>query len=413
MTFSAAQLLSAPHRLGFFAGAVALAASALWWAALLLAMTAGLAPPPWTVPPPQAHGLTFAFAFMPLFITGFLFTAGPRWLGLRGPQARELLAPVLAMSAGWGLALIGFHAEARLAAAGVALAAVGWGTVAWRFAALLLASREKDLVHARVVMGAAAIGLAALVLAAAGLFAERWPLVRAATLAALWGFLAPVFATVSHRMLPVFDAVTPPSLSARWPFALLGATLFALACTAAGEAAQALWWPLPAPVHGALAAVQLSAALGLSWLAWRWARLQNLRNRLLAMLFGGFVWLAGAFALAALSHARAAAFGEQASLGLAPLHALAAGYLATTLFAMATRVSAGHAGRPVAADDVAWLLYWLAQAAALLRVASALWPASAPALLPLAAIAWAAAGTGWALRYGRWLGSKAVERQRD
>ncbi|MFO1296053.1 MAG: NnrS family protein [Rubrivivax sp.] len=412
MAWSAAHLLSAPHRLGFFAGAVAMAASALWWAALLLAMTAGLAPPPWTVPPPQAHGLAFTFAYMPLFITGFLFTAGPRWLGQRGPPARELLAPVLAMSAGWCLAVIGFHADERLAAAGVALAGVGWGTVGWRFAAMLRASRESDRVHARVVTAAAVIGLAALVLAAAGLAAGQGPLVRAATLVALWGFLAPVFATVSQRMLPVFDAVTPPSLTARSPFGLLGATLFALACTAAGEAAQALWWPLPAAAHAALAAVQAGAAVLLLWLAWRWARLQNLRNRLLAMLFGGFVWLGIAFSLAALSHARVAAFGEPASLGLAPLHALAAGYLGTTLFAMATRVAAGHAGRPVAADDVAWLLYWLAQAAALLRVASALAPASAPVLLPLAAFAWAAAGTGWALRYGRWLGSKASEARR-
>ncbi|MBL8288745.1 MAG: NnrS family protein [Rubrivivax sp.] len=412
MTWSAAHLLSAPHRLGFFAGAAGMAASALWWGLLLLAMTAGLASPPWTVPPPLAHGLVFAFGFMPLFITGFLFTAGPRWLALRGPPARELLAPVLAMAAGWALAVAGFHGHEWLAAAGVALAGVGWATVAWRFAALLRASRERDLVHARAVTTAAAVGVAALALAATGLATAQWPLVRAATLAALWGFLGPVFASVSHRMLPVFDAVTPPALTARWPFGLLAATLAALACTAAFEAAQALWWPLPAAAHAALAAVQAAAALLLLWLARRWARLQNLRNRLLAMLFGGFVWLGVAFALGALSHARVAAFGEEASLGLAPLHALAAGYLGTTLFAMATRVSAGHSGRPVAADDVAWVLYWLAQAAALLRVGSALWSPSAPLLLPLAACAWAAACTGWALRYGRWLGSKAIENRR-
>lgn len=412
MAWSAAHLLSAPHRLGFCAGAAWMAASALWWAALLLAMTAGLAPPPWTVPPPLAHGLVFAFAYMPLFITGFLFTAGPRWLGLRGPPARELLAPVLAMAAGWALAVAGFHGDERLAAAGVALAGGGWAAVWWRFVGLLRASGESERAHARVVAAAAVVGLAALALAAAGLATGRWPLVRAATLAALWGFLAPVFATVSHRMLPVFDAVTPPSLAARWPLGLLAAMLAAMACTAAGEAAQALWWPLPAAAHAALACVQGAAAALLVWLAWRWARLQSLRNRLLAMLYGGFVWLGVAFALAALSHARIAVFGEGASLGPAPLHALAAGYLGTTLFAMATRVSAGHAGRPVAADDVAWALYWLAQAAAALRVGSALWPASASALVPLAAVAWVAACIGWALRYGRWLGSKSPPSRR-
>ena len=49
----AAWLLAAPHRLGFFAAALMLAASALWWCAVLLARACGLAPP-WAVPPPAA-----------------------------------------------------------------------------------------------------------------------------------------------------------------------------------------------------------------------------------------------------------------------------------------------------------------------------------------------------------------------
>jgi uncharacterized protein involved in response to NO len=84
---------------------------------------------------------------------------------------------------------------------------------------------------------------------------------------------------------------------------------------------------------------------------------QSLKFRLLAMLHGGFAWLGIAFALAAVSHALMALTDGELSLGLAPTHALAMGYLGATQFAIVTRVSSGHSGRALAADDTAWALY--------------------------------------------------------
>jgi uncharacterized protein involved in response to NO len=121
------------------------------------------------------------------------------------------------------------------------------------------------------------------------------------------------------------------------------------------------------------------------------------------MLHGGFVWLGVALALLGASHALAAWQGEGAALGLAPLHALTMGYLGATLMAMVTRVTAGHSGRPLAADKVVWALYLLLQAATLLRVLAALWPALPMAVTLLAAALWTATCTGWAWRYGGWL----------
>ena len=126
------------------------------------------------------------------------------------------------------------------------------------------------------------------------------------------------------------------------------------------------------------------------------------------MLHGGFLWLGLSFALAAVSHALLAASDGELSLGLAPQHALTMGYLGGTLIAMITRVAAGHSGRPLAADHLAWGLYWTLQAAVLLRVASALLPAVAPLLL-LGVAAWAVAAVGWALRYGGWLGRPRID----
>ena len=66
-----------------------LGASALWWAAAMLAQSGGHALQ-FGLPPFLAHGLVMTLGFMPLFFTGFLFTAGPRWLGLPAATAAEL-----------------------------------------------------------------------------------------------------------------------------------------------------------------------------------------------------------------------------------------------------------------------------------------------------------------------------------
>ena len=64
----------------------------------------------------------------------------------------------------------------------------------------------------------------------------------------------------------------------------------------------------------------------------------------------------------------------------------------------------GQRGRPLGVCNLGWHLDWGVQAAILLRVGAALWPAGESPLVLLAVAAWAVAGTGWAWRYGGWLG---------
>lgn len=397
------RLLTAPHRLGFTTAALLLGTSAIWWAFVLATRAAGMALP-WAVPPPVAHGLLMALGFMPLFITGFLFTAGPRWLGLPEVDAASLRMPVQTIVAGWAFALPGFHASTTLAGIGVAVVALGWSTLVLRFVGLVRASLSPDKLHASLVAAAGAIGAIALWLAAAALVANHANGVRAATQLALWGFLAPVFATVSHRMLPFFTASALPLHDAWRPNALLAAMLAALVAELPFAIAELWWWPLPQPARWLQVAIESAAAAMLLWLALRWGLLQGLKIRLLAMLHVGFLWLGLTFALGAVSHALMAVLGPAHSLDLAPQHALTMGYLASTLLAMATRVAAGHSGRPLVADNIAWALFWTLQAAVLLRLAAALWPAAATPLLLAAVSAWVVAMAGWSLRYGRWLG---------
>lgn len=403
-----ALLLAAPHRLGFFAAAFMMSLSALWWAAMLLARALD-SPVAWAVAPAAAHGLLMALGFTPLFIAGFLFTAGPKWLGLPEVNARSLLPAVALMLAGWLLAVPGFHWHAPLAGAGIAAVASGWSLLSLRFIALLRRSRMDDRVHPGVVAVACVVGVASLWLAAVALVLNDITLLRGATLLGLWGFVAAVFATVSHRMIPFFSASAMPLLDAWRPMWLLWVLVAVVWLELLPALAELWWWPLPALLRWAQVALELPAALLLLWLATRWGLVQSLRIRLLAMLHGGFLWLGVALALNALSHALMALSGGELSLGLAPLHAMTMGYLGATLFAMATRVSSGHGGRPLAADTTAWILYWMLQTAVLLRVLAALWPAAATALTLAAVLVWAAATLGWSLRYGGWYGRPRVD----
>jgi uncharacterized protein involved in response to NO len=396
-----ARLLSAPHRLGFGAGALWLALSALWWLAVLAAPRLGI-DLPWAVAPTQAHGLLLGLSFMPFFMVGFLFTAGPRWLGVDGPEVPALLAPVLVQLASWMLVLGGVHLGADLAALGLSLAALGWGLLLARFIGLVRRSSAPDRLHARAVAAAGATGLVAMGLVALALLQRDAASLHVGLMLALWGFVAPVFAIVSHRMIPFFSAAALPGLEAWRPNSLLALMLGAL--TAAG--ALELGLGLPAVLRAGLVAALALAGLALLALAIRWGLVRSLGGsglRLLAMLHGGFVWLGIALLLEAASVGLQLA--GHAGLGVAPLHALTVGYLGATLIAMATRVISGHSGRPLAVDGWAWMLYLLLQVAVLLRLAAAL---GAPVLL-LAALSWAAVAAAWALRYGRWLGQPRVD----
>jgi uncharacterized protein involved in response to NO len=396
------RLLSAPHRLGFAFGAAGMSTAALWWLAVLLAPGLGFEPC-WAVPPALAHALLFTLGFMPAFMAGFLFTAGPRWLGQPGVEARLLLSALLQFGLGWLVALVGVHVDAWLMALGVAAAGCGWLRLSLRFAALLRASRVPDRRHARAVLVASFVGVAALLLACVALVQGDAALLRGAVQLGLWGFIGPVFAVVSHRMIPFLSAAALPRLEAWRPDALLWPMLAGLALAGIAEMAWLPPWLLAPPLA--------AAALALLAVALRWRLLRRFNGpaqRVLAMLHGGFAWLGLALGLQAVSLALQA-LGRD-GLGAAPLHALTLGWLGCTLVATVTRVTAGHSGRPLAIDGPGWAAYRLLQLTALLRVAAALGWGGRASLLAAAAL-WAALCTTWAWRCGGWLGRPRMDQR--
>jgi len=407
-----ARLLDAPHRLCFFWAGVNWAAAAVWWAAHLLT-DATYAPGrswPWQVSPAAAHGLWFTLGAMPLFIAGFMFTAGPKWLRRPPVLARELRRPVAAFNVGWVVAVAGFHLSPTLAAAGLALVAAGWGALSWRITRLVSGSTQNDRLHAWLIVWASSLLVVCLGVASLALACGRPDWLSTVSRVALWGGVTLVFLAASHRLLPFLGAGTWPALDARWPDWPLWLVVSVPVVRGAGAAVSG--WQLQTLPHGwrALEAGHLAAVATLClWIALRCTRQRALRQPLVAMLFGAFMWWDVALWLGAAARWPGLATGTAQALDLAALHALTMGYLGGTMLVMVTRVSSTHSGRPQAMDRVARALYALLQVAVVMRLYGALEPTGSAMWLRWAGAAWLGVALVWAIRHGRWLGLPRVD----
>ncbi len=383
------RLVTSPHRLGFATGAAMLSITAAWWLAVLSAGSIANITVPWTITPRTAHAFAMTFAFVPMFFAGFLFTAGPRWLAQPPVAARALLPGCLAWITGWIVFLVGAHATAPLAALGLAVVVAGWTLIAIRFARLVLASRAPDRTHPGAIAVACGLGAATLWLAAWSIATanDRAPRPRARR--------RPV---VVHRT-GVRDGGAPHGPVLRDRGTMSRRTASGLAARHDGSPSSPCnrcSTPRCCRRSGRDHRRNVAAAL-VAWLAIRWARTQNLRVRLIAMLHAGFVWFGVALALLAVAAWNA---GSADHLRVAALHAFGMGFCGSTLLAFVTRVSAAQHGRTHSADDFVWTLFLVVQAAVALRITAA-W---LPAMLVHTAALWALATIAWSARHLRWYG---------
>lgn len=379
-------LLSAPHRLYFFAGLMQLLLALHYWAIELVARLAGAGGIDVGLPPRWAHGMLMMFGTMPVFAFGFLMTAMPRWHGAAPLTPSQFRAPAALLAAGWAIVWLGLFGEGpALMASGLLLAAGGVlrGAMSlWRIARAPLPATR----HARLVCAALVAIVLAQVVLAAGLLRGEAEWIHAALQLGIWWGIAPLFLVVVHRMLPVFTRGGLGMVLPETPYRLL--VLVLLACAAHGllvAAGAARWtWLVDLP----------AAAAALIW-CWRGGLRASFAVRLLAMHHLAFGW----FGVALLLHG-VQSLADLAGVtwgGLAPLHALTIGFFMSMVFGMATRVSRGHSGRPVEAVPLVWWLFWVLQAATVVRVLADLLPAGAAAPLMLVAVIGALAPfMGWA-----------------
>ncbi len=387
-------LLAAPHRLLFFIGQVTLLLASLWWAAQLSGRVWGWAMPA-AVSPSAMHGWLFALAALPFFMFGFLFTAGPRMLQVVAPATKEVLWPTLISAVGVLLAWVGAMSAAALTLAGVLLVWLSWLPLLWRLVAMLKQSRVPSKLHMGLATAFFWLGWLAQGGFAGSLWAGSANGLHGALMWAVWCFLIPIFLTVAHRLFPFFIGSVLPQLplwQPRWLLIALVSIVLAHGLLPLGSV-----YADPLGFGWLRLTVAAAGAALLLILVWRWGIIPARRHRLEVMLPIGLLWLAMSLALSAAALGWRMSEGS-AALGLAPLHAATAGFMGTLLFAMVTRVTAGHSGRPLVADDMDWSLFWVLQLAAVLRVLSEVWVSQMVPLQALSAVLWCVAFVPWAIR---------------
>ena len=385
-------LFAAPHRPMFLAGTVQALAVMVFWSLELGGRYLGLWPvPAWPLlavfPPSVLHALLLSCGVFPFFMFGFILTAGPRWQGAGELSQRDFVPAFVLLAAGWLLVWAALLLP-RLIVPGLVLVLGGWVAVALLLTHLAR-HRTTDREHIGFVALAGWLGVAAM--GAFAVFAGGGPLpwARFGISLAVWGFLLPVFLAVAHRMLPFFTSSALRGYVVhrpQWALRSLIGLSFVHGGLAFLELTDWLWLAdLPA----------MLVAVRLTWLWWSRAAFAN---RMLSVLHVAFAWLGVAFALFTVqSLLRNTLPGF---LGQAPLHALTLGFFASMLIGMASRVTMGHSGRPVAADDAMWRAFCMMQAAAVLRVISEL-PAlpGGHHLMWLSSLLWLIAFELWAWRY--------------
>ena len=400
-------LMLAPHRLGFFLAMVLLVASGAWWALVQVSrISDGALSLHFGLSPSLLHAAVMVFGFIPLFFSGFLFTAGPKWLGVEPWETTALRPALVLQAAGWLVWLAGGHIDSVLALLGGCVAWVGLAWMASLFWRLVLCSQAPDQVHARAIGVALGVGVLSLLGMCLSLVCGAQDIARVFVLTALWGFVLVVYATVAHRMIPFFTSSTMPFIQVWRPFWLLWLMLGAAVFEAA-----AVWVEYDGPLRGPVAPVwllvrgvlEIGVGAVLLWLAGVWGLVQSLKNRLLAMLHIGFFWLGLSFVLGGISQFLTLFF-ESPHMGLGALHALTMGCLGSLMLAMVTRVSCGHSGRALVADRIAWSLFWVLQVATVLRIAAAFPTGQEQRLLVTASLLWAGCMAVWGVRLGAWYG---------
>lgn len=393
-------LFAAPHRSLFLAGASQAVLAMAWWShqlgARLLGKEGALLG---ALAPVWVHGALLIFGVFPFFIFGFVLTAGPRWQGYGEIKAQVTGPATVSMAGGW-LIFYGGLVHASLQAPGLALVLAAWLILlreTWRVA---LHPAQQTL-HIRILAAALSVGALGVALLLVCCSGGPTHLAQGALGLGLWAFLLPVYGVVGHRMIPFFSAAALPGYRVVQPtWALLavcgGGLLHGLIVVGGASGVigaistnSLVQWAWLADLPGLVAAVYLSRA---------WQLRRALSVPMLAMLHVGFAWLGLGLGLSVLQGLLELA-GLQL-LGLAPLHALTVGFFASILLAMASRVSLGHSGRPMRADQLTWLIFQGIQLSALIRVSAEVLPFGAPYGQLGAALI-------WLLVFGAWWGKYA------
>ena len=381
----------------FLAGALQTVLVMLLWLAELLARTGWWPPLPFVLSSTLAHVFLMLFGLFPFFIFGFLFTVYPRWMGGPVIPASRYVPVFVLLVTGMVLFYTGLFISTLLVAMALVLQLMGWGAA---LHALFTVYRQapKHGSHERLLNLALAAGAIGILCFLTGVVTQSPLAFRLAREIGLWLFLMPVVFLVAHRMIPFFSQSALINYIMARPAWGPPVMVVCVVAHAAFEIAGLPAWRFLADVPLAAAALHHS---------WLWQFRRSFHARLLAMLHIAFLWLGIGMTLYALQSLALLVTGTD-YFGRVPLHALGIGFFTGMVVAMASRVTLGHSGRALEADDLTWRVLFGVNIAAVLRIAGEFAPGTVSGVLNgLAAATWLLAFLLWA-----WLYAPMYVRQR-
>ncbi|MCR4346667.1 MAG: NnrS family protein [Sulfuricaulis sp.] len=380
---------AAPHRMMFLPGALQTVLIMLFWLAELLARAGWSEPLRLVLPSISAHVFLMLFGLFPYFIFGFLFTVYPRWMGGPVIAASRYVAVFFFLVTGMVLFYAGLFFSLLLVALALVLQLLGW---ALALHALFTVFRQapKHGPHERLLNLALAAGAVGILCFLTGVLIQSPLAFTLAREIGLWLFLMPVVFLVAHRMIPFFTQsalINYLMVRPAWTPPLM---VVCVVAHAAFELAGLPAWRFLADAPLAAAALHHS---------WLWQFRRSFHARLLAMLHIAFLWLGIGMALFTAQSLTLLVTGTD-YFARAPLHALGIGFFGGMIVAMASRVTLGHSGRALEADDLTWRVLFGINLVAALRIAAEFAPAAASSILNvLAAVVWLLAFLLWARLY--------------
>jgi uncharacterized protein involved in response to NO len=370
---------SAPHRVMFFAGALQTALVMLLWLAELLGRAALWWPTlPMVLPSMLVHTFLMLYGVFPFFIFGFLLTVYPRWMGGPVVPTTRYIASFALLSCGMLLFYAGLFISRRLLVLALAAQLIGWGLVLYSLLAVYRQARNRGP-HERLLN-------LALLTAMIGILCFLYGVVTGSGLAfqlarelGLWLFLLPVVFTVGHRMIPFFSQSALINYIMVRPSWGLPVMVVCAAAHVVLEVSGLTVWRFLADAPLAAAALHHS---------WVWQFRRSFHARLLAMLHIAFLWLGIGMTLYTVQSLVLFVTGTDL-LGRAPLHALGIGFFTGMVVAMASRVTLGHSGRALEANDLTWRVLFGVNIAAVMRIVAEFLPGTlGNTFSVLAALTW-------------------------
>lgn len=352
---------AAPHRMMFFMGAIQLILPILFWAIELTGRYTQLWPPlDLAIPTTFAHGFIMLYGVFIFFIFGFLMTVYPRWMNGTLIPRDSYVNTFIWMAIGMAIFEMGLFLRIDIAVAGLAAYLFGWMYGFMALYTVYKTAPAKNKTYETWLNIALILGWLGAASFLAWMVTDHINLLFITLKAGLWLFMLPILLTVCHRMLPFFSSSVIKDyvvVQPRWSLPVM-MSLFALHFVLDLNA-----------LYQWLFIADLPLAIAAFYHSYKWKFLSSFTDSLLAVLHIAFLWLGIGMTLFSVQSLYVLMKGELI-LGKAPLHAITIGFVSSLLIAMASRVSLGHSGRPLALDKITWYLFLGVSLTACLRIAA-------------------------------------------